>query len=263
MKLSAVILALGCAAAIAGELSSSPMVTIEGGEYRRPVEKAGVPRRVEPYLLDVRQVTNAEFREFVIAHPRWRRSHVNRLFADAAYLANWTGDTEPGPAASPDAPVTRVSWHAARAFLKAHGKRLPTVDEWEFAARADASVPDASGDDDFKRTILDWYAKPAPELLPPADSQPPNYHGVRGMHGVVWEWTLDFVSAMTGGEGRSDGALDPQLFCGAGGGDPAQATEYASFMRVAFRSSLQGDFCLPVLGFRGARDAPSGPIKSP
>ena len=35
-----------------------------------------------------------------------------------------------------------------------------------------------------------------------------------------------------------------------------QALEYADFMRIAFRSSLQGTFCLEGLGFRGAKDAP-------
>ena len=104
---------------------------------------------------------------------------------------------------------------------------------------------------------------PAPAVLPAAGSQPLNFYGVSGMHGIVWEWTRDFVSSMTSGESRSDGTQDAQLFCGGGGADPNQATEYANFMRIAFRSSLQGDFCLPTLGFRGARDsvAPTTAVK--
>ncbi len=250
-----VLIAGSCLAAAAGQTASSPMVAIPGGVYQRPLEKGGRQRTVRPYQLDVRQVTNAEFLAFVTAHPEWRRSQVNRLFADNGYLSHWAGDTELGSGAPPDAPVVRVSWHAARAFLKAVEKRLPTVDEWEFAARADAEKPDASNDTAFRQLILDWYSKPAPAVLPDAGSQPPNFYGVRGMHGVVWEWTRDFVSAMTSGESRSDGTQDAQLFCGGGGADPNQATEYANFMRVAFRSSLQGDFCLPGLGFRGAKDA--------
>jgi formylglycine-generating enzyme len=259
MKARSLILALAGLAnpAVGAEApSSSPLMAIAGGEYARPLEKGGALRAVAAYELDVRQATNAEFLAFVIAHPRWRRSQVNRLFADQGYLSHWAGDTELGPAAPPDSPVVRVSWHAARAFLKVHGKRLPSVDEWEFAARADASTADAGNDPVFKRKILDWYAQASPEPLPPAGSQEPNYHGIRAMHGLVWEWTADFVSAMTSGEARSDGTLDGQLFCGGGGADPAQATEYANFMRIAFRSSLQGDYCLPSLGFRGARPAP-------
>ncbi len=262
LRVIAVLLASAAGWAAAEEGAPAGMVRIEGGSYLRPLERDARPRVVRPYLLDVRQVTNAEFLEFVARHPEWRRSQVNRLFADTGYLAHWAGDLELGPAAPPEAPVVRVSWHAARAYLKSHGKRLPTVDEWEFAARADAETADASADPTFKRAILDWYAKPAPPVLPAAGAQPANYHGVRGMHGLVWEWTQDFVSAMVGGEGRTDGKLDPQLFCGGGGADPKQATEYANFMRIAFRSSLQGDFCLPALGFRGAMAAPQAQIRT-
>ena len=144
MKLAVVIAYLSgaCLIAGAGEIAASSMVAIPGGIYQRPLEKGGKLRTVAPYQLDVRQVTNAEFLAFVTAHPEWRRSRVNRLFADQGYLTNWAGDTELGPAAPPDSPVVYVSWHAARAFLKSVGKRLPTVDEWEFAARADAEKPD-------------------------------------------------------------------------------------------------------------------------
>lgn len=244
-----------CLLAGAEEPASSAMAPISGGSYQRPLEKGGRQRTVAAYQIDVRQVTNAEFLAFVTANPEWRRSQVNRLFADRAYLAHWAGDAELGPQAPPDAPVVHVSWHAARAFLKSVGKRLPTVDEWEFAARADEKNPDASQDPAFRQRILDWYAKPNPPVLPAAGSQPANILGVSGMHGLVWEWTGDFVSAITSGESRSDGTLDAQLFCGGSGADPAQAVEYANFMRIAFRSSLQGNFCLPSLGFRGAKDA--------
>jgi sulfatase modifying factor 1 len=256
MKFTAVILLLlgACVPLGAQAESSSPMAHISGGIYQRPLEKGGNQREVKPYALDVCQVTNAEFLTFVTAHPQWQRSQANRLFADTRYLAHWAGDRELGPAAPPDAPVVCVSWHAARAFLKSHGKRLPSVDEWEFAARADDHSPDASQDPVFKAKILGWYAKPTPAVLPIAGAEPLNYQGVAGMHGLVWEWTHDFVSAMTSGEARSDGTQDAQLFCGGGGADPNQATEYANFMRIAFRSSLQGDFCLPGLGFRGAKN---------
>jgi formylglycine-generating enzyme required for sulfatase activity len=237
-------------------LADAPMVRIDGGTYQRPLEKSGQLRTVEPFQLDVRQVTNAEFLTFVTAHPEWRRSRVNRLFADDSYLRHWAGDTELGSQAPPDAPVTQVSWFAARAYLKEQGKRLPTLDEWEFAARADEHRADATGDPAFRKRILTWYSMPTPQVLPVADAMPEDIHGVRGMHGLVWEWTRDFVASMTGGESRSGGAPDGALFCGGAAADPNQAVEYADFMRVAFRSSLQGNFCLAGLGFRGAKDAP-------
>jgi formylglycine-generating enzyme required for sulfatase activity len=245
---------------LAGEVA---MVRIEGGAYTRPLEKAGQTRVVAPFELDVRQVTNAEFLAFVTARPEWRRSRVNPLFADASYLRHWAGDTEPGPLAPSDAPVTNVSWFAARAYLKSLGKRLPSLDEWEFAARADARQADATKDPEFRKQILAWYSKPTPAVLPAADTMPANFHGVRGLHGLVWEWPRDFVASMSGGESRSNGSPDGPLFCGGAASDPNQAVEYADFMRVAFRSSLQGNFCLAGLGFRGARDAPASTPNAP
>ncbi len=260
------VLAAGCCAlAAAGGQPSSPMVAINGGIYERPLEKGGQTRTVDDYQFDVRQVTNAEFLAFVTEHPEWRRSKVNPLFADKGYLAKWAGDTELGPGLPPNAPVTSVSWFAARAFLKSVGKRLPTVDEWEFVARADEKSVNSSQDPEFKTRILAWYSRPEPAVLPDATAMPADIYGVRGMHGVVWEWTSNFVSAMTSGEARSDGTLSAQQFCGGGGADPNQATDYANFMRMAFRSSLKGDFCLPGLGFRGAKDAgpPAVTINTP
>ena len=184
MKRLAAILSV-CLLAVAVAAADVPMVRIEGGSYARPLEKSGELRQVAAFFLDERQVTNAEFLAFVIDHPEWRRSRVNRLFADGSYLRHWSGDTELGALAPAEAPVTNVSWFAARAYLKAQGKRLPTLDEWEFAARADERRPDASADPGFRKSILEWYSKPAPKVLPAASSMPANFHGARGMHGLL------------------------------------------------------------------------------
>ena len=251
----------GCLLAVVS--AEEPMARIEGGSYRRPLEKSGQTRQVATFLLDVRHVTNSDYLAFVTSHPEWRRSRVNRLFADGSYLRHWTGDTELGPLAAPDAPATNVSWFAARAFLKAQGKRLPTLDEWEFVARADERQIDATGDPEFRKRILAWYSKPAPDILPASGTMPANIYGVRGLHGLVWEWTSDFIASMTGGESRSDGSPEGALFCGGAATDPNQALEYADFKRVAFRSSLQGTFCIEGLGFRGAKDAPAPAAHTP
>ncbi|MEP2775922.1 MAG: formylglycine-generating enzyme family protein [Luteolibacter sp.] len=252
-----------CLTAVAVEIPTSLMVPVTGGTYERPLEKDGKTRTVEDFLIDVRQTTNAEFLAFVTQHPEWQRSRVKRLFADQGYLSKWAGDTELGPNAPPDAPVVCISWFAARAFLKSVDKRLPSVDEWEFVARANLHSIDANDDPTFKTKILDWYSRPTPDVLPDVTKGESNIYGATGMHGIVWEWTANFVSAMTSGEARSDGTLNAQQFCGGGGADPNQATEYANFMRMAFRSSLKGDFCLPGLGFRGARDAEPSPDPNP
>lgn len=231
------------------------MALVQGGRYIRPLERDPKPREVAAFHLDRRQVTNAEFLAFVREHPSWRRSRVNSLFADRGYLRHWRGDLELGPGAPADAPVVNVSWFAARACLMSRGHRLPTTDEWEFVARASATEADATKDPDFKKTILAWYSRPTPAVLPAVTTGEANVYGVQGLHGLVWEWTLDFNSALATGESRADGSPDSALFCGGAGLNKNSATEYADFMRFAMRSAIRGNFCLPNLGFRGARDA--------
>ena len=65
--------------------------------------------------------------------------------------------------------------------------------------------------------------RPTPAVLPAADTMPANFHGVRGLHGLVWEWPRDFVASMSGGESRSNGSPDGPLFCGGAASDPNQA----------------------------------------
>ena len=234
------------------------MVKIPAGTYvpllRTEQDPAAVP--VAAFLLDARPVTNAEFLAFVTAVPKWRRSLVSPLFADASYLGQWSGDLTPGPAAPPDAPVVRVSWFAARAFARWAGKRLPTTAEWELAAGAGYTQPDGRNDPELQRDLYAWLARPVPDVLPAAGHGRPDCHGVRELQGLVWEWVEDFNSAMVTGESRADSGLERNLFCGAGSVGAKDTTNYAAFMRLALRSSLAANNTTTSLGFRCAQDAP-------
>jgi sulfatase modifying factor 1 len=233
------------------------MAFIAGGSYKPLYAKEAKSRTVAAFLLDTAQVTNGQFLEFVKAHPEWRRSRVTRALADANYLVHWAGDLEVGRDELRDAPVTHVSWFAAKAYCEEQGKRLPTQDEWEFAARADATRLDASNDPAFQRELLEWYSKPASAALPAVNQGAANSHGVRGMHAVVWEWVQDFNSTLVVGDSRGDDSIERRLFCGAGSPLTGNASNYAAYMRYAFRSSLKGDYCVSSLGFRCARSAGS------
>lgn len=207
---------------------------------------------VAAFLLDEHAVTNAQYLDFVRASPRWRRSAIPRLLAEATYLASWIDDEHP-PREAMEAPVVSVSWHAARAYCRWAGRRLPTESEWEWAARADATRVDATSDPAYTARILDWYAHPRGGAVP-VGALEANVWGVRDLHGVVWEWVEDFGSSMVASDDRERGGRFEDRVCGAGSigaGDPAQ---YATFMRFAFRSSLRADFALSTLGFRCASD---------
>ncbi|NLT72290.1 MAG: SUMF1/EgtB/PvdO family nonheme iron enzyme [Verrucomicrobiaceae bacterium] len=242
--------------AVAAEDQVAPpagMLSVPGGSYTPLYSKEAQPRKVAPFFLDETLVTNREFLAFVEEHPEWRRSAMEPTRADAMYLSHWRGDLDPGDEALLESPVTHISWFAAKAYCEARGKRLPTQDEWEFVALADATRPDASKDQEFLKKLLQWYSQPSGGLLPSAAAAEPNFHGVRGLHGLVWEWVQDFNSSMVVGDSRGDGALERRLFCGGDSLFASDVSNYAAFMRYAFRSSLKGTYCVGSLGFRGAR----------
>ena len=209
-----------------------------------------VPR----FLLDVELVTRADFAAFVKRHPMWARDRAKALFVDERYLADWSTATLPGDVVDAGAPVTLVSWFAARAYCASLGKRLPTTDEWELAAAASSTKKDARAEAAFVTTILDWYARPGAPLARRVSK--PNAWGARDLHGVVWEWVDDFGSALVTADVRENGDAGAALFCGGAGSSAIDPADYAGFMRLAFRSSLEARFALPLLGFRCAKDVP-------
>lgn len=248
--------ATACAAAPAAPRG---MVLIPAGTYEPLYQNEG-SRPVAAFFLDEDQVTNAEFLEFVRANPKWQRSRALAIFTDAHYLEHWAGDLELGDPSkvTPDGPVTNVSWFAAMAYAKWAGKRLPTQAEWEMAAAASATSARGKDDPDHYRRILGWYAKPTRLPLPPVTEAPRDFHGVRGLHAVVWEWVEDFNTALVTGESRADAGLERNLFCGAGAAGASDFRDYAAFMRYAFRSSLDAKYAVPNLGFRCAQSLKKG-----
>jgi formylglycine-generating enzyme required for sulfatase activity len=233
------------------------MASVDGGRYV-PLYGNGVPVAVAPFRIDAYAVTNAQFLEFVTAEPRWRRSEVPEIFAGEGYLRHWAGDLELGSgpdAPRPDAPVTNVSWFAARRYCDWRGRRLPTLDEWERVAMASEDAPDGTGEPDFNQRLLDWYAKPRPHPLPAVGSTFRNFWGVYDIHGLVWEWVEDFNSVFVTGESRADGSVDRQLYCAGAGAGASDARNYAAFLRYAMRSSVEASYAVGNLGFRCAGDA--------
>jgi formylglycine-generating enzyme required for sulfatase activity len=204
--------------------------------------------------LDAGPVTHAQFQEFVRTHPEWRRSRVDRIFAEPNYLAHWHDDLA-APADSLAAPVVQVSWFAAGAYCESQGGRLPTVREWERFAGARAPGPAAPGAGASAVAGADAQS-PAAEATPFAfamGQRAPDLTGSPLVLARIWEWTEDFNSALV--SGRASGQEgDSTQFCGDGY-RAADATDYAAFLRYSFRSSLRADFALRNLGFRCTRDA--------
>ncbi|MCB0283554.1 MAG: formylglycine-generating enzyme family protein [Calditrichaeota bacterium] len=228
------------------------MKKISGGSFVPLYGSDSSQVTVDAFYLDVFPVTNEQFQNFVKEYPKWRRSSVLRIFAEKNYLNSWNNDTTVSENMQKDTPVTNVSWFAAKEYCECQGKRLPTTDEWEYAAMASESMKNAQKDSLFNLRIISSYEKPKTYLNNIGGTYK-NYWGIYDMHGLVWEWTNDFNSVLISGESRKDGDTDRSLFCAAGSVGATDLMDYAAFMRYAFRGSLKANFCIQNLGFRCAK----------
>jgi formylglycine-generating enzyme required for sulfatase activity len=152
-------------------------------------------RRVSlrPFALDKAPVTNAEFAQFVgDTGYVTAAERSNGLYAAAerpVFLPGWSWKTlrdkeSPHDFAAGDFPVRGIDYATAKAYCSWSGKRLPSEDEWEFAARGPS------------RKVFPWgdRAENAPDprttrLWPAARLPGTGFFGSRGLGGGLWEWT--------------------------------------------------------------------------
>ena len=153
----------------------------------QPVHKV----HLNAFYIDVNEVTNGEFKDFLLANPAWQKDRIKAKFRDDNYLQDWNGNNH--PLGERDHPVRYVSWYAAMAYAVWVEKRLPTEAEWEKAARGGLGkkqYPWGNGIN-FNRAN---YGKHLGETTPVGE-YPPNDYGVHDIAGNVWEWCLDEYQA--------------------------------------------------------------------
>ena len=210
--------AAGLIALPGGELlmgSDSPEAYPQDGES--PVRTV----QVHPFAISATAVTNAEFGAFVDA-----TGHVTDAehFGDALVFAglvtsqsrprgvvaatpwwhvvpgaSWRSPRGPGSdvANLPDHPVTQVSHRDAVAYADWAGGRLPTEQEWEWAARGGlVQQPFPWGaerepdDEPRMNTFVGEFPQPTgPVGTVTVRSFAPNAFGLFNTTGNVWEWT--------------------------------------------------------------------------
>ena len=155
---------------------------------------------IDAFFMDEHEVTNLEYKAFLLENPRWQKSRIDRRFHNGIYLKYWSGNNYPRGRAN--RPVTGVSWYAAMAYAEWARKRLPTEAEWEYAARGGlAGKPYPSGNTISTREAN--YFKLVGRI---PDSQiwdqttvvgryAANGYGLYDMAGNVSEWCLDEYDA--------------------------------------------------------------------
>jgi formylglycine-generating enzyme required for sulfatase activity len=232
---------------------SEGMVRINGSRYIPLYGRDSTVVEIKDFDMDVYPISNELYVGFVKKYPQWQKSKVKKLFADDSYLRNWKNDIELKDSEKPNSPVTYVSWFAAKAYCDCLGKRLPTMDEWEYAAMSDEFVKDARMKKSYNEQILASYETPRTNENE-MGQKPKNYWGVYDLHGLVWEWTSDFNSVLLSGESRKDNDKDNNLFCGSAALGATDLMNYAAFMRYAFRGSIKANYNIKNLGFRCAKD---------
>ena len=176
------------------------MVRIPAGQFQmggndgdaqndeRPVHTV----HINAFFMDEHEVTNSEYKAFLLENPSWQKKQIDKRFHNGEYLKHWSDDNN-YPSGKADHPVTYVSWYAAMAYAEWAGKRLPTEAEWEYAARGGLEgqkYPSgntlSTGEANYNRHVGDTT---------PVGQYAANGYGLYDMAGNVWEWCLDAYDA--------------------------------------------------------------------
>ena len=248
------------------------MVWVTDGRYQ--LVGAGSPTAqvvaLDSFLIDKYEVSNLRFREFILAggytnRTYWKHAFVRnentiawedaiKLFTDRSGLPgprSWV--SQEFPAGKGDSPVTGITWYEAAAYAAFAGKDLPTIFEWEKAARNGLSS--SSG------LVMPWgLARSGTNIERRAnfsgkDVMPVSSFefgispfGCFNMAGNVKEWCLNQI---TGGYVASGGSWqDPIYLFGQysafNGFHSSNALGFRCVMRPAHITNDQGDFYIDI-----------------
>jgi formylglycine-generating enzyme required for sulfatase activity len=237
----------GPGAKVPGPVSpkSGAMVKIEGGSFsmgsQSPAafdnEKPAHAVKVATFYMDKTEVTVDAYKACVTARGCSKPSDGEECNWGKDYLKQH--------------PINCVDWNQATSFCKWAGKRLPTEEEWEFAAKPPGGDNYPWGDE-MPGDRLCWRRHPsdtANRTCAVGDHPSGNtLAGLNDMAGNVSEWTANFYCpySSTGYEQEKCNANH----VGRGG---SWYSEYASDVRAARRTGGAPTDISAARGFRCAR----------
>ena len=180
----------------------APMVLVPAGEFTMGSNDGDAdekPERLvtlEAFLIDKYEVSTKLYAKFIQA--------IGRSQPDG-----WSQQV--ALVGSGDRPVVNVTWHDADAYCRHYGKRLPTEQEWEKAARGTdgRAYPWGNEEPSSQHALFntEWYGY---GTLATAESYEAGKspYGLYHMAGNVWEWTgSDYIGSskvLRGGAWNND-----------------------------------------------------------
>jgi len=230
------------------EKDGKEMLRVEAGEFLYGEDKQKVT--LPEFWIDRTPVTNAEFARFVDASGYRTTAEINGIGCantgvkwEDVQGADWRhpGGPKTDIRNKGDHPVVQVTWEDAVAYVRWAGKRLPTEQEWEKAARGMDGRQYPWGNQAPTGNLCNFNKneKGTTEVgafSPQGDSP----YGCVDMAGNIWEWTA------------SDHEDGGKVLRGGGWSHPAE------FIRLVLRPAHQPDERYDTDGFRCVVDAMPG-----
>ena len=231
------------------------MVLIEGGTFTMGWNKGKEQKgehavTVSTFYIDRYEVTNAEYAEFIKDTGKSPPAIGPKV--EEGYWLPWNGNNP--PSGRERWPVANVSPKDVEAFAAWLSKRdgmvyrLPTEEEWEYAARNGASNTLFPWGNSFEETRANINKKKSPTDVGSFPQGATQYE-VQDMIGNVWEWTSSKPRFYDGGREPEFKNARVQR-----GGSFFEKINH-EFYNATDRSWVgDEDFKFPTVGFRLARN---------
>ncbi len=168
------------------------MVLIPAGEFIFGInekESSAYPQQtiyLPAFWIDKYEVTNSQFLDFCI-----KEGYTGE---GAAQGQDWRMFFTPDKAMCP---VVYITWADADAYCKSLGKRLPTEEEWEKAARGTDGRRYPWGNE-FQSRLTNTYETGPRKLVAIGQYEDISPYGVHDMLGNVQEWTASWYRTYKG-----------------------------------------------------------------
>lgn len=193
---------------------------------------------VKPFFIDSTEISCEQYKTFLDATGR-------------AAPAGWINGTYPDGAAR--LPVTGVSWNDADAYARWAGKRLPTEEEWELAARGPNSLRYPWGNS-WKAGCAnaDEEGAARKHMAEVGSHKCTSPFGTEDMIGNAWEWTASDWVQYPGGKLQYPTKGNERVIRG---GSWESSQKYASGIYRSGIESINDKSGYETTGFRCAKDS--------